>query len=323
KNVILTRNAICGGVESIIKVEAELLDADVIVCGGLDYKELAPFEYVRADNREDLLKQLVNYSLIIYHWIPDYAVKAVAETKIPSIEFVHRTDTNDCDKSVPSAVVTHSKFLGEYIFSTSGVRCDIIDHPIDTDIFVPAESLGKYIGGITSYYDVKGIDVFIRAWAKIKDEFPSIKARFYGKGLDLEKFQKLSKKLNADIEFLSATTMPEIKLRDFCLVVCPSRCEGLPVVILEALAMNIPVIASNLDGMMEFKKTAQFQGYDDIITLTKQEDPLILAGAMKRQLKGNYRQNTRDFIKKFYSKENHIMGLKKVIDKIIMAKRDI
>ena len=44
KWLILTRNAIHGGVESLIREEAKGLNAQVVVCGGHDQKETCPFE---------------------------------------------------------------------------------------------------------------------------------------------------------------------------------------------------------------------------------------------------------------------------------------
>ena len=54
KWVILTRNAIYGGVESLIREQAKGLNAPVVVCGGHNKNDACPFEYTRADTPKKL-----------------------------------------------------------------------------------------------------------------------------------------------------------------------------------------------------------------------------------------------------------------------------
>ncbi len=314
--VILTRNAVHGGVESLIKQEIKYLNADVVVCGGLNNKATTPFSYTRADDKVTLLHKLANYSEILYHWIPNYALEAVEESKLTSIEFVHRDDVNNCDKVIADGYVTHSKFLAEYVEKQTHKKCVVVPHAIDTTIFVPSQELGNYIGGVTTYWTGKGIDLFIRAWAQIKNNFPDIKARFYGQGNDLEIFKSLSKELNAEVEFLPATTEVYKVLKDYKCIVSPSRIEGMPVSILEALAMNIPVVASDLSGMVEFKKEAEIKGYKDIMYLVHQEDVEDLAKTITEVLKNKSERNTREYIEKYFSPETHCKIIRETFDKL-------
>ena len=303
--VILTRNAIHGGVESLIAQEVKYLNADVIVCGGADFKETTPFEYTRADNKATLLHKLNNYSKVLYHWIPDYALDALEESKKTCIEFVHREDVNNCNRPIADRYISHSQFLADYTTNVTGKECDVVPHPIDTSRFVPAEIKGNYIGGVTSYYKHKGIDLFIKAWAKIRKDFPEIKARFYGQGSDLNYFKKLSNELNAEVEFLPPTTESEKVLRDFKCIVSPSRIEGMPVAILEALAMNIPVITSNLKGMVEFKKKAESNGFSNIMYIVKYEDVKELEQCITKVLTENTEVNTRGYIEQNFNPKKH------------------
>lgn len=316
KVVILTRNATHGGVETIIKYEAIGLNADVIVCGGMDCKKMCPFPYTRADRYTHLLKKLRHYQTIIYHWVPDYALKAVKDSKKPAIEFVHMTATNDADKSMAKLCVTHSSFLAKHVEKENKIRCEVVPHPVDTDLFVPSSKPGYYIGGVTSYVKTKGVDLFIRAWAQIKAEFPHVQARFYGTGELLPALQELSDDLHADVEFLPATTESNVALRDFCCIVSSSRMEGMPVVILEALAMNIPVISSDLDGMSEFQKKASENGFPDILYMHSRENVPELARVIKEVLTTLPKQCTRNYIVKNYYPQKHIDKLGKIIAEI-------
>ncbi len=314
--VILTRNAVLGGVESIIKHQSQIFGADVIVCGGLDCPYNTPFDYMRADDKSTLASKLKGYSKVIYHWLPKYALETLSESDVKTIEFVHREDANNINEFNADAYVTHSEFLADYVAEKTHKKCIVVSHPIDTEIFYPAKQNLNYIGGLTTYSSIKGLDVFINAWAQIKDKFPHIKARFYGKGEELDILKILSQKLNAEVEFLPPTTKPEIALRDFRCIVSPSRIEGLPVAILEALAMNIPVIASNLDGMVEFQKQAKLKGYPNVLRLTQKDNIEDLANAIVEILEQKSIINTREYIKKYYNPKTHCDVLKGVLEAI-------
>ena len=89
---------------------------------------------------------------------------------------------------------------------------------------------------------VKGVKYLIEAFEKIKPEFPDFKLVLAGEGLPegklpLEKVRE--------------------KMRDcYCLAV-PSISEGLPRVILEAMALAKPVIASRVGGIPELVKDGE------------------------------------------------------------------
>ena len=319
KTVILTRNAIHGGVESIIKEERRFLNADVIVCGGHDIPSTCPFPYRRADDKETLSGMLTEYAYILYHWIPDYAVEAVAASGKTSIEFVHRVDTMGCDKSVPYALVTHSKFLAEYVSKVTSRECEVVEHPIDTGLFAQTTpSTDGCIGALTSYYQTKGIDRFLKAWALLKDKFSNIPVRFYGAGTDKEEFQKLAKDLNLEVDFREATTTPEKALREFRCFVVPSRIEGLPMAILEALAMNIPVIASDLPGMREFNELAVKRGFPEMLHLVEEDNIKQLAAKIEEILVSPPKKSrSREYIQEFYSPEQHARHLQKIFEKCV------
>src|SRR3546814_8056906 len=78
--------------------------------------------------------------------------------------------------------------------------------------FKPLSQKGKFVGAITSYYDTKGIDIFLEAWAEIKSQFPNYAVRFYGAGDDLPKFRKLASELGLDVDFRDATDRKSTRL---------------------------------------------------------------------------------------------------------------
>ncbi len=312
KWLILTRNAIHGGVESLIREEAKGLNAPVIVCGGHEKKDTCPFEYTRADDPKTLSTAIAQYDVILYHWLPDWCLDVLRRSGKNCIEFVHRTDTAESDKTVPMAVVTHSAFLARHLYETSGLPCRVVDHPIAIERFQPQPQSGKFVGAITSYYDTKGIDIFLRAWVLIESQFPNLGVRFYGAGDDLPKFRKLSADLGLNVDFRDATAEPWEAMKDFACFVVPSRIEGLPVAILEALAMNIPVIASDLPGMVEFNHLSESRGYLSYVHMAKTEDVNDLASVIAKVLEKNIQLNSSEYIKTYYSREKHCVDLSSI-----------
>ncbi|MDR5826165.1 glycosyltransferase [Caballeronia sp. LZ043] len=314
--IILTRNAIHGGVESLIREEARILNAPVIVCGGHDKFDTCPFTYTRADDRETLSRALNGFDVVLYHWIPEWAVEVVKESNCTSIEFIHRIDTSECDKTVPTSLVTHSAFLARYIYENFGRFCRVIDHPIAIERFTPEKDAGGCVGAITSYYETKGIDIFLRAWAMLQSEFPDTPVKFYGDGYDLPKLEQLAAELGVNATFLPATREPWEAMKDFRCFVVPSRVEGLPVAVLEALAANIPVVASGLPGMVEFNNLSMRRGYESYLDLAKPEDPADFARVLREVLMRNRRQESHLYISEYYQARKHCSDLIDLVSEI-------
>jgi glycosyltransferase involved in cell wall biosynthesis len=310
---ILTRNATHGGVESIVASQAKLLGASVIVCGGLDNKKTCPFTYTRADSYDDLLAALQAYDIVIYHWLLDWGVHAVRDSGLPCVEFVHRSDTCDNDKSVPTAIATHSTYLADEIRARFGRDCAFVSHPIDVKNYVAPEKLGTCIGAVTSYSSVKGIDLFIEAWAQIASEYPGVKARFYGSGPDQAALEAQAARLGVDVEFRGPVTSPAEYYREFRVLVCPSRIEGFPMVIAEAAAMNIPIVASDLAGIVEFNRTAEFNGFKRPVREFEQESVKDLVRALREELDSDQRPEGRDYIEKYLHPSIHLRRMRDIL----------
>ena len=102
---------------------------------------------------------------------------------------------------------------------------------------------------------VKGHDLLIKALSYVKDAIPHIKVKFVGSGDLEEPLKKMASDLNLDsnIEFLGNIPHDQVlwEIADSKILVLPSRFEGLPYVIIEALSVGTPVIAANVGGIPE------------------------------------------------------------------------
>ncbi|MGO4993094.1 glycosyltransferase [Clostridium perfringens] len=111
----------------------------------------------------------------------------------------------------------------------------------------------------------KGQDILIKAIDIVKEKYPNIKCYFAG-GYE-EKDKELYLELKNLVEFLgveenvifkgSINNVPEF-LNKLDLFVLPSRNEGFGLVVVEAMAAKVPVIASDLEGPKEIIKNDKY-----------------------------------------------------------------
>jgi glycosyltransferase involved in cell wall biosynthesis len=139
-------------------------------------------------------------------------------------------------------------------------RIHIIPNGVIVDDFKPFSIFYKkksydnsyvlYLGGLKK---IKGIDILLRAFAIIKKDCPDLKLKIAGAGKEMDNLKELSNELgiSTNVDFLGMVRGDEkIRLLQNALfLVLSSRSEGLPVVILEAFASGIPVIASRVGGI--------------------------------------------------------------------------
>ncbi|HBO43925.1 MAG TPA: hypothetical protein DD670_08340 [Planctomycetaceae bacterium] len=105
---------------------------------------------------------------------------------------------------------------------------------------------------------LKGADVLIRAFHAIKDEFPDHRLRIVGHCPDRAFFEQLRQN-EERIEFQRGIPNAEaMRLMASCSVfVLASRTEGMGRVLLEAMALRKPIVASRVDGIPYYVKDGE------------------------------------------------------------------
>nr|WP_154983957.1 glycosyltransferase [Paenibacillus xylanexedens] len=109
----------------------------------------------------------------------------------------------------------------------------------------------------------KGIDILIHAISKLPDQLKSvIDFSIYGDGEKKDDYIQLSKKLNVEhlIHFLGWKENILKVLSNYDLFILPSRFEGQPHSLLEALSFHLPSIATNVSGVPEILNNGEY-GY--------------------------------------------------------------
>ncbi len=99
----------------------------------------------------------------------------------------------------------------------------------------------------------KGIEHFIEVIPEILKEFKEARFFIVGDGPLENKLKAASKKLKIDDKISFTGFRSDIKdiLASIDIFVMPSLLEGLPMILLEAMAMGKPIVATNIDGINE------------------------------------------------------------------------
>lgn len=132
------------------------------------------------------------------------------------------------------------------------VKIEYIHPCVATSLFNPSGRLRsvRRILFIGHPFYLKGVDLLLRAFADISDEFPDVSLRIVGHLPEKEEYRHLFAG-RPRIEFVGPV-MPDKVLElvaDCEAVVLPSRSEGMPRVLIEAMAAGQPIIASNVGGI--------------------------------------------------------------------------
>jgi glycosyltransferase involved in cell wall biosynthesis len=97
----------------------------------------------------------------------------------------------------------------------------------------------------------KGVDIFLHALAQVVADAAPASAIIAGDGPERPALEQLSTSLGLDahVRFIGHVGDPWALYSAIDLVVIPSRSEGLPNVLLEALAADVPVLATRVGAV--------------------------------------------------------------------------
>lgn len=108
-------------------------------------------------------------------------------------------------------------------------------------------SSGLTVVGIGRLSPEKGFDLLIRAFARLRGQFPDWSLTIFGEGPARNDLEVLVNHLYLEevVRLPGKTCSPEVELQHASLFVLPSRFEGFPNALVEAMAAGIPVVAAN------------------------------------------------------------------------------
>jgi glycosyltransferase involved in cell wall biosynthesis len=184
-------------------------------------------------------------------------------------------------------------------------------------LFKGKRGRSKYILFVGGPWFLKGVDILIKAFKKVSDEFPDYRLKIIGWSPDRAYFNQLAEGYSK-IELCGPARYEEvIKLMAECsLFILPSRTEAMGCVLLEAMASRKPIIASNIDGIPTYIKN----GYNGLLFEPENIDDL--AGRMRMFLQDeNYAnqmaENGYTYVHEFLSEKHYLSNFTRMIDKVI------
>ena len=134
------------------------------------------------------------------------------------------------------------------------------------------------IGWVGRLLNVKGGDVFLNALARLPEPRPSV--ALIGQGEEEATLRALATRLGLDgtVRFHTDVVDAGRYFSAFDVYVLSSRSEGLPIVLLEAMAARAPIVATAVGGVPEAVGAGE-------ALLVAPEDPAALAQAIGASLK--------------------------------------
>jgi glycosyltransferase involved in cell wall biosynthesis len=198
------------------------------------------------------------YKADVYAWL------AMRSTKTPIVSTCHTWYDNDTAVRIYGAidrwvlksysgVVAVSESVRSRLIA-SGVHTDkirLIRNGIDLRSFGSvvrscAGSTGPQVGLVGRLSSEKGIDIFIRAAARVLDEFPDAQFKIVGDGPLASELSALISQLEKGSRIAMLGRCDDMMgfYESLDLLVSASRHEGLPVALLEGMASGLAVVAT-------------------------------------------------------------------------------
>ena len=237
-------------------------------------------------------------------------ISAISKKGIKKISHIHNSDFNARKISVKSLLYNYSCksfskiiWVSESCFKTYRFNQKVKDKSVILQNVIDVNELFEKVKSDQNQYEYDVVYVgrvanpknplrFIDVVEKIVKVIPDVKVAVIGDGELLEQTKRHaeSKQLLNNIEFLGFQSNPYKMLYCSKVLVMTSDREGLPMVAVEAMALEVPIVSTPTDGLCDLIKNGK-NGYlsnDDeelanLVLKILQDDELL------KTLKGNCR----------------------------------
>ena len=191
--------------------------------------------------------------------------------------------------------------IAEFTSFTSGNGATFLGQGLSKQTLKPARvkpGVIGFVGSLSQMY--KGPDVLLRAVAECRSRGLNVEAALAGEGRCEGAMKALARKLEiADrVRFLGQLPpgQPVFAFLDSIdLCVMPSRSEGLPRALLEAMARGCPCIGSNVGGIPELLDSAEMVPVGDARALAAKIMEVAASGSRMREMAARNLEKAKEF----------------------------
>src|SRR5262249_27551186 len=144
----------------------------------------------------------------------------------------------------------------------------------------------------------KGQDLLLRAFARVHDDVKASRLLLVGDGAQRARYEEMSERLGltGSVRFLGVRKDVPDLLRASDVLALPSRHEGFGLVLAEALACGVPVVATNAGPMPEIVRdgqTGRLFAEEDVAALGAALLELLLDPARRREMGARGREDVK------------------------------
>jgi glycosyltransferase involved in cell wall biosynthesis len=181
-----------------------------------------------------------------------------------------------------AALCVSESIAGETAKVFPGLPLRVVPNFAELEVFAPRATWRDppVIGALGRLHEQKGFDVLVRAAAWLRDDGVPFRLRIGGEGEDRPLLEGLIRDLGLGdcVELAGWISPPGPFLAGLDLFVVPSRYEPFGLVVIEAMAAGVPILASALEGPQEILEGGRLG------RLFASENPQALARAVKAAL---------------------------------------
>ncbi|WP_417720649.1 glycosyltransferase family 4 protein [Salipiger sp.] len=159
-------------------------------------------------------------------------------------------------------------------------RFHIIHCGIDPARYAPPDHAAKRLLFVGRLAGVKGVPILLDAVDALRGRHPDLRLTLIGDGPDRAALESRAAGSGDHVRFLGYRSQDEVAeaLRDTDVFVLPSFAEGVPVVLMEAMAAGLPVVTTRIAGVPELVH------HGETGLLVAPGDAAALTGALDRLL---------------------------------------
>lgn len=272
-------------------------------------------------------------------------------TRIPLVLTIQGAATTSADPLVDVVKELYDKSIASFVGRTSKTvitlssklaqraldigakesKIRVVPNGIDTNMFNPdfhdSKEIKKRLGfepsdlvvGFTGrLVPLKGVEYLLQALEKVKSTIPSINLLIVGDGAQRSEIESKARNWDLSVKITGWVNRKELPyyLAAMDIFVFPSLTEGIPVAVMEAMAMSKPIVATNVGGIPDLVE----QGKNGFIGPSCNSDFIVGAIqklAMTRGLRKQMGQASRRLIESRFSWDELVPKVEEVYERAL------